>query len=79
MGGKNLCHYTTYYAQNSKHTNFHETRTTTSVRIQIGHKSGLLAAEAIHLAAEAIRLAAEAIRLAAEAIRLAVEAIRILV
>jgi hypothetical protein len=52
----------------SPYTNFHAPRTSLSARIQIGHKSGLLAAEAIRLAAEAIRLAAEAIRLAAEAI-----------
>jgi hypothetical protein len=58
----------------SPHTNFNAPKTSLSGRIQIGHKSGLLA---IHLAAEAIRLAAEAIRLAAEAIRLAAEAIRI--
>ena len=47
----------------SPHTNFHAPRTSLSGRIQIGHKSGLLAAEAIRLAAEAIRLAAEAIRI----------------
>ena len=50
-------------------------RTTPSGRIQIGHKSGLLAAEVIRLAAEAILLAAEAIRLAADAMSLAAEAI----
>jgi hypothetical protein len=54
----------------SPHTNVHAPRTSLSGIIQIGHKSGLLAAEAIRYAVEAIRLAAEAIRLAAEAIRI---------
>jgi hypothetical protein len=47
----------------SPYTNFLAPRTSLSGRIQIGHKSGLLAAEVIRLAAEAIRLAAEAIRI----------------
>ena len=40
----------------SLHTNFQAPRTTPSGRIQIGHKTGLLAAEAIRLAEEAIRI-----------------------